>query len=210
MKRLCAFAIISAVFLVLLGLGFNSSSNISQKQIQPWKIGYWIWAGEPAAFAAQKTNILYVQVQGAHWPQDLPAADEYIVVHRIESNTELTWQAASKLVKDYDALRQEGGDRVHLVGLQIDFDCATSKLKSYGNVLVWVRAGLPAGDRLSITALLDWFHGNTAIKETLAPVDEFVPQFYDVAATRSSSGIAEPIDPLKWAPILNAQKTPYR
>ena len=41
-------------------------------------------------------------------------------------------------------------------------------------------------------------------------VDEFVPQFYDTAHERMSAGIAQPIDPSKWAPVFNAYHVPYR
>src|SRR5205814_4908509 len=124
-------------------------------------------------------------------------------------NAQLTKAAAAALAEDFKALA-EGAGNVRLAGLQIDYDCPTRNLASYGRFLRWVRQDLPAGRRLSITALLDWFEPGTAIRTTLSPVDEFVPQFYDAGPARVASGIAEPIDAAKWAPILNAYATPYR
>jgi hypothetical protein len=179
------------------------------KQKAPWKIGFWIWSGAAPATASIKPDILYVQAQGRDWPRKLPDAEEYMAVRRIEPNFELTKAAAAALAQDFKALTQSAGS-VRLVGLQIDYDCPTRNLASYGRFLRWVRQGLPAGSRLSITALLDWFEPGTAIRTTLSPVDEFVPQFYDAGPARVTSGIAEPIDAAKWAPILNAYGTPYR
>ena len=93
---------------------------------------------------------------------------------------------------------------------EIDYDFPTSSLATYGTFLRELRQELPASQLLSITALLDWFGPRTAIADTVKWVDEFVPQFYDTAHERMSGGIAEPIDALKWAPVFNAYRVPYR
>lgn len=49
---------------------------------------------------------------------------------------------------------------------------------------------------ISITALLDWFRDGTAVGEAIARIDEFVPQFYDLAAPGTSGGMAEIAAPL--------------
>jgi hypothetical protein len=199
-----------AFVLVISGVAFYSIRGVRSKAPEQWKTGYWIWAGEAPASSGFRPELLYVEAPGRHWPRDLPAADQYIVVRRIEPRSGLTDGAASSLAEDYKALVADAGGRAHITGLQIDYDCPTNKLESYGLFLKGVRRHLPASNRLSITALLDWFRPQTAVRYTLKQVDEFVPQFYDSGRVRESAGIAEPIDALKWAPIFNAYEVPYR
>ena len=45
---------------------------------------------------------------------------------------------------------------VEVLGLQIDYDCATTKLTQYGNWLVLLRENLEETTSLSITGLGDW------------------------------------------------------
>jgi hypothetical protein len=113
-------------------------------------------------------------------------------------------------VEHYRTLVADAGAGVHIVGLQIDYDCPTRSLELYGRFLEQVQQRLPAGSFLSITALLDWFGPHTDIVSAFRWVDEFVPQFYDTAHERMSTGIAQPIDPLRWAPVFNAYRVPYR
>jgi len=196
--------------LMMAGLAFNSNNAIPAKAKDEWKTGYWIWAGEPPASTGFKAQILYVEATGSRWPDNLPDADQYIVVRRIEPGQELTTETASTLVENYKALTEDAGIRANIAGLQIDFDCPTNKLETYGRFLKQVRNALPPGSRLSITALLDWFTPRTAVRSALKWVDEFVPQFYDAGPARASAGIAEPIDAQKWAPVFNAYQVPYR
>lgn len=184
--------------------------NLPPKQAEEWKVGYWIWAGERPIPSSRRPQVLYVQVQGDQWPRGLPDAESYIIVRRLEPAEELTPQLALQLAQDYQSAAQGAGGHARLDGLQIDYDCPTGRLESYGRFLSRLHGALPPGTHLSITALLDWFGPHTSIRDALASVDEFVPQFYDAGSRRSSSGIAVPIDPGKWAPIFDAQKTPYR
>ena len=212
MKRLGVFVGISTVLLIGLVLALRSNARVTVKIPEPWKTGYWIWAGEAPMPASLKPQILYVQAQGTSWPGNLPDADEYVVVRRIDlqHGQELSRQAASKIAEDYRILAGRVDPGVHITGLQIDYDCPTSKLNTYAGFLGQLRQELPPASRLSITALLDWFGPHTAIAAALAAVDEFVPQFYDAGSERAASGIAEPIDAARWAPIFNAKNTPYR
>jgi len=196
---------------ILLACAFTfRHENILPKQHEPWKLGYWIWAGDKAIASRYAPQILYVQVQSDQWPEGLPRAESYVAVRRLEPKQELTRGLAGRLAQEYRALRHDPEARGRLAGLQIDYDSPTGGLKSYGRFLTILREELPAGTQLSITALLDWFRPNTAIEDVLQPADEFVPQFYDAGAVRTSSGIAESIAVEKWAPIFNAFQTPYR
>jgi hypothetical protein len=198
-------ALIAAV-----ALPFHSKPAPTPKTKQAWKTGFWLWAGEPPAASELKPEVLYVEARGPRWPKELPPADEYVVARRIEPPEALTRQLAGTLAEDYRALLTQPAVKSTIAGLQIDYDCPTGKLQTYARFLEWLREALPAGSRLSITALLDWFGPKTAIAEVVGAVDEFVPQFYDAGSSRTSSGIGSPIDSVKWAPIFNAYGTPYR
>lgn len=83
------------------------------------------------------------------------------------------------LVKGYETQKlraQAAGLRVK--GLQIDFDCPTSKLEKYGELLKLLRAKVPKGESLSITALPTWL-SNPHFERILGPLDFYVPQFYE-------------------------------
>jgi len=211
MRRSATYAGIGALIALLAAFALApSQANTPDKSLKSWQTGFWVWAGESPALAKRKPQVLYVQAQGRTWPRELPAADEYFVVRRIERDTPLTKTAAIAVTEDFEALVADAGSDAQITGLQIDYDAPTSKLDDYGEFLSHLRRNLRASARLSITALLDWFRPDTGIRAALLPVDEFVPQFYDAGAERSSSGIAAPIDAAKWAPIFNSFKTPYK
>jgi uncharacterized protein DUF3142 len=200
----------AAGVLALAGLAFRSTNAIPSKTRESWKTGYWVWAGDAPVSAAFTPEILYVEAPATRWPRHLPQAEQYVVVHRIEPATPLTPAAAAAIAEHYRTLVADAGAGVHIAGLQIDYDCPTRSLESYGRFLKQVHQRLPAGSSLSITALLDWFGPRTEIVSALRWVDEFVPQFYDTAHERTSAGIAQPIDPSKWAPVFNVHHVPYR
>jgi hypothetical protein len=137
----------------------------------------------------------------------MPAARDYWLVYRYERQGVPGLPAAGKLAEDIYSLEAEARQRnLHLVGLQLDIDSPTSNLPRYAEFLAGVRKGLPAGFEISITALLDWFRGGTAIDEVIKQVDEFVPQFYDIGDTgvfQRESAIAAPIDAAHWGPVFN-------
>jgi hypothetical protein len=202
--------LVAAGVLAIAGLAACSTRAIPPKTRETWKTGYWIWAGDAPVSAAFTPEILYVEAPARRWPRDLPPAEQYVVVQRIEPAAPLTPLAAIAIAEHYRALVADAGAGVHITGLQIDYDCPTRSLELYGTFLEQVRQHLPAGGSLSITALLDWFGPRTDIVSALRWVDEFVPQFYDTAHERMSAGIAHPIDRSRWAPVFNAYHVPYR
>ncbi len=203
-----------AAGIAVLGLRFGFTTSVVPKKTgQPtlkWQNAYWVWQGDAPLYVTDRLPLLYVQVQATRWPASLPEADEYVVVNRLEPTTELDDDLAARILQGYKALLISAGGRARITGLQIDYDCPTSRLKAYARFLKSIKTDLPHGKLLSITALLDWFKGDTAVDSALAVVDEFVPQFYDAAPDRNSFGIAEPIDARKWAPVFNAKNTPYK
>jgi len=205
---LCALVMVAVS---AAGAAWKPHAVVPAREKDAWKTGYWLWAGQPASSANYRPDVLYVQTKGRRWPADLPRADRYIVVRRIEpSDRGPTRRAALALLEDYKALVADASRSVHVDGLQIDYDSPTDRLNDYGGFLEEVRRGLPPAARLSVTALLDWFGPRTQIAAVLRHVDEFVPQFYDLGLERAAAGIAEPIDAGKWAAIFDAYQIPYR
>jgi hypothetical protein len=205
--------LLTALAGVLASIGLAACSVPHQsphKSPEPWRSGFWVWAGDAPATATFQPEILYVEASGDRWPQNLPAAREYRVVQRIEPSVHLSSNAAIAIAERYQTLTADAGPDVRIAGIQIDYDCPTEHLAAYGEFLKELHAALPPGASLSITALLDWFGPHTSISRVLERVDEFVPQFYDTARERAASGIAEPIDSSRWSPVFNAYRVPYR
>lgn len=115
-------------------------------------------------------------------------------------STEIGQQLAN-LVRDWRA----AGAR--LTGLEIDHDCATSRLPAYTGLLREVRRQLPAELRLSITALPAWL-SSPALEELLATVDSSVLQVHAVSDPRK--GLFDPEQALDWAERYGARShTPF-
>lgn len=82
-----------------------------------------------------------------------------------------------------------------LAGLEIDYDCPTSKLATYTKFLSTLRERLPAGIALSITALPTWM-GSTALAALTAPLSEVVLQVHAVEDPRR--GLFDPEQAERW------------
>lgn len=214
--------------LLLIGCVALSGCATSVHGRQPpprWTTGFWFWPGGSAdAPAAGGTlDVLFVHVgtidktpglyaKGpwsvyADLPDELPPAREYWLVLRFERQSVPDVQAAPILARRVSQLREAARRRrLRVVGVQLDIDSPTGKLSQYASFLREVRKGLPPGIDISITALLDWFQDGTAIADVIKEVDEFVPQFYDLAfgdGYAGGSAIAAKIDTARWAPKFN-------
>jgi hypothetical protein len=122
----------AAAVLGLAGLAFRSTNAIPAKPGESWKTGYWVWAGDAPVSAEFTPEILYVEAPATRWPRHLPRAEQYVIVQRIEPATPLTPAAAAAIVEHYRTLVADAGAGVHIAGLQIDYDCPTRSLESYG------------------------------------------------------------------------------
>lgn len=66
-----------------------------------------------------------------------------------------------------------------VIGLQIDFDSATSELNHYAHFLHAIRQQLPASFKLSATGLMDWVNADQqTILQLKSSLDEIVIQTY--------------------------------
>jgi hypothetical protein len=190
-----------------------------------WTTGFWFWPGGSAgaSTAGGTVDVLYFHVGtiskelgpnakepwfvSGDLPDELPPAREYWLVFRFERQDVPDLQAVPILVQRIAELQRAARQRhLNVIGVQLDIDSPTRKLPQYAGFLREVRKGLPAGLEVSITALLDWIRDGTAITEVMREVDEFVPQFYDVADPDSYGGgsaIAARIETAQWAPKFN-------
>lgn len=112
-----------------------------------------------------KPVVAVLRLNGSRPP---PSAD--IVAHRIDE-IGAAWRAAG----------------VPLAGIEIDHDCATAQLEAYADLLAQLRARLPVGLTLSITALPTWI-GAPALTRVLGRVDASVLQVHAIAAPRAGAG----------------------
>lgn len=68
-------------------------------------------------------------------------------------------------------------------GVEIDFDCASSRLRDYAKLLATIRAQLPKDTTLSITALPAWMD-SSGLADVLMQADEAVLQVHAVTDPR--------------------------
>lgn len=116
-----------------------------------------------------------VVVRPRRQPLRLPEGAELMPVVRIEVSRQrppaLTPGQAERLTAEIAALTRPVGGAV-----QVDFDAARSQRTFYAGLLAALRARLPAGSRLSMTALASWTLFDTWI--SALPVDEAVPMLF--------------------------------
>ncbi len=71
-----------------------------------------------------------------------------------------------------------------VLGVQVDFDCATRLLPKYADLLSRIRRGLPDKTQLSITSLPTWFTSRD-LRDVVGNVDFYCPQFYETQIGKS-------------------------
>jgi hypothetical protein len=92
-----------------------------------------------------------------------------------------------------------------VAGIEIDFDCATSRLPEYSRFLTGLRSGLDAKARLSITALPAWLT-SPALGDLLSHADESILQVHSVEHP-GSGGLLDPGKARQWI-VRYAEITP--
>ncbi|GLK90752.1 hypothetical protein GCM10017655_38160 [Pseudomonas turukhanskensis] len=114
----------------------------------------------------------------------LPRLDSSAIDQHIQT-TVRNWQASG----------------LNLRGVEIDHDCANNRLSAYAQLLHTVRAELPAGLTLSITALPAWL-SSKALPTVLQEVDSSVLQVH--AVSRPEAGLFDAQLALRWANAYGA------
>jgi hypothetical protein len=81
--------------------------------------------------------------------------------------------------------------------VQLDFEARRSQREFWRTAVHSIKAALPSGVRLSVTALASWCYGDRWIGD--APVDEIVPMYFRLKQARhdyivrSAAGVSEPL-----------------
>lgn len=134
------------------------------------------------------------------WKDLLATGRPIVAVVRIDGRLDearigaLVDQVLAKVTVASSAMAAAEANRV-LAGLEIDYDCPTSRLATYARFLAELRARLPRSLALSITALPTWLTSPTL--ETLAPpLDEIVLQVHAVEDPRR--GLFDPARAESW------------
>jgi hypothetical protein len=213
------------------------SVGSSQPAPARWTTGFWFWQGSSVdpAYSGQQVDALFVQVgtlqkRSVGWarlevggngewhayaslPDRLPPAREVWLVWRFDGRGVPDVEAVAPIVEGLAGLLHgPRSRRLNIAGIQLDIDSPTSDLPQYAVFLRELRERLPAGMRISITALLDWFRDGAGIDRVIAQTDEFVPQFYDLGdpAGAGDYAIAARIDAARWGPVFNRLGKPFR
>jgi hypothetical protein len=215
------------VFAVLWG-GASCAASSQSQSATTLPTGFWFWKDSSANIGLQggAVDVLFVHVGTiaqsgfGDWhaygvlPDRLPAAGEYWIVFRFERQRAPDLAAVPRLAGTVAELLATAKRRgLQLAGVQLDIDCPTAALPKYAGFLKELRRRLPSGVQISITALLDWFRDGTAVGSVIQEVDEFVPQFYDLAvsgAHESGTAIAARFEAAQWAPRFNRFKKRFR
>jgi hypothetical protein len=212
----CVSSLAALGFLLLTGCGGKPVSAAASL-----RTGFWVWGTPLAISSAPKVDDIYFQAGEVSegqppWvriPKVLPPAQEYWAVVRSNSSRVPSKASARMLGNAAAELLGEGRARgLKVVGLQLDIDVPTRSLGAYAEWLKLAKAEMPPEMQLSVTGLLDWFRGGSAIDKVVEVVDEFVPQFYDLGDRNQGilHAIAAPVDAAKWGPIFNRFGKRYR
>lgn len=166
-----------------------------------------------ASFSAYRLLALHTDRHGALQPiavdRDAVAAAHLpvVAVARLDgSDAEVSAQTLTPMLLDVVAQWRAAGIAVD--GVEIDHDCAVSKLPRYAQFLEALRGALPGDLRLSITALPAWTASADAAA-VFAQADEAVLQVH--AVSTPAQGLFDADRAAGWVREFAAtQRTPFR
>ncbi len=204
LHRVCASLLVAIVFLPAACSSPPSplphSVYIWQRSWDPSLVAA---VGESRAFAAS-LRVLVLQVDRAGYVATSPDVDwdalkatglPVIAVVRIDgslTDDRLRGRVPGLIDQELRRWRSEG----HGAGtLEIDYDCATSKLADYARLLADIRATVLTSGTLSITALPAWRNA-AELDAVLAQVDSSVLQVH--AVRDPASGLFDPVPAAQW------------
>lgn len=181
----------------VLGLSCNRAKHLRNRldEIHFPPVVLWAWERPEdlefldtqrfaVAFLAQTLTLKNDEVilSPRQQPLKVSAGVKLIAVTRIESQKTTGQQASLSLPQRERvvALVLKTGSMGNVAGIQIDFDAASSEREFYGALLRDLRAKLPAGVPLSMTALASFCIGDRWLDNL--PVDEAVPMIFRLGA----------------------------
>ncbi|POZ60277.1 DUF3142 domain-containing protein [Chromobacterium alticapitis] len=162
--------------------------------VRQWRV----LAGEREARPKQAEPWRYTEPD---WPALLSSRRPVIAVFRLNGQAPPGNQDASAIIGRFRQWQARGA---MLAGIEIDHDCASSRLPAYAAFLRELRRQLPAAATLSITALPTWLD-SPALESLLAAPDESVLQVHAVMQPRR--GLFDPEQAQDWA-MAYAKRAP--
>jgi hypothetical protein len=109
-------------------------------------------------------------------PLDVPEGTSVIAVARVESDQRTKPDLSGQQTEELASAIAEMTRLPNVSTIQIDFDATRSERAFYHDVILAVRARLPASVSLSITALASWCSDDDWISDL--PIDEAVPMLF--------------------------------
>jgi hypothetical protein len=139
-----------------------------------------------------------------HWAALAAARRPVTLVLRIPG-AQPQFSVTALLAEIDTARKQAQAAGVDVRGVEIDHDCARSRLPAYAKQLRVLRSALPPDLALSITALPDWLRSDD-LEAVLAAVDASVLQLHAVSAP--AAGLFDPALALRWTRAY-ARRVPH-
>ena len=119
-----------------------------------------------------------------------------VAVIRIDGRSGVTLLGNTLVTESVALATDWKKDGIPVRGIEIDYDCATARLKDYQDFLRLLREDMPKNMTLSITALPSWMASND-LPKLLTEVDETILQVHSVM--NPSKGLFDRASALRWA-----------
>ncbi len=174
---------IPLLLLVIIGISLYGETEKAEIPVS-----YWLWAGITPEDAPSSAELYVFQgriitKEGASTYERLGLyphpvkSDRLYLVYRLDGQL----PDAQTVVGVFEhSVAQWQRHPVTVSGIQLDFDCPTSKLSTYGRFMQDIREKLAARYGLSVTGLMDWATSGDkeAMRSISESADEIVFQLY--------------------------------
>jgi hypothetical protein len=201
--------ILAALLLCLVGLSASTSAIRTTAEPLPHDAYVWqrLWTPAVTAAAAQSADLIrswrILLAEGdksgrwttvaVPWSDVLATGRPVVGVIRIDGR--LDEDRMTMLLDRVVATVSAPKTLQSITGVEIDYDCPTSKLATYTKFLAALRARLPSSIALSITALPTWL-SSSALGSLATDLDEVVLQVHAVDDPRR--GLFDPDQAERW------------
>ena len=200
---------LTAILLCLVGLSASTSAIRTTAEPLPHDAYVWqrIWTPAVTAAASRSADIIrswrILLAEGDRsgrwttvavpWSDILATGRPVIGVIRIDGRLDEDRMVA--LLDRVVATVSAPNTLQSIAGVEIDYDCPTSKLATYAKFLSALRARLPSSIALSITALPTWL-SSSALGNLATDLDEVVLQVHAIDDPRR--GLFDPDQAERW------------
>jgi hypothetical protein len=215
--------LLAAILLCVIGLSASTPQNRATAQALPHDAYIWqrVWTPQVIAAARRSSDIVRAwrvllaeadrsgrwTTIAIPWNDILATQRPIIAVIRIDGRLDEARMSAmlDQLVSRIETAARPG---VALAGVEVDYDCPTSKLPTYARFLAELRTRLARPLALSITALPTWMN-SSALERLATDVDEVVLQVHAVEEPRR--GLFDPAQAELWVQAFGRRiRRPFR